>query len=436
MKQILGIDFGSTYTKVAVREEWTGESELLGDFNSDPLFNFCYPTTVACVTKKSGKKKWLTGEEALELLPGEGVRIYQNWKQNLFLGDELDAEYETVAVQFFSALFQNIEETFPDLARSPIRICIPHLKGNRDAKEVIQAVLRKSGAKFVAERPILFEPEGNALGVVTRGRNESWTPRASINLEPNFGMMFERDEGGLFEELRKCTLRSKEFHYTILVVDIGSFTADFGSVTFNVTNGNIDDFSSPNVIQESKPIGICKLDEAVLSGVRREVRKAIAARPYSEWEQIKVRIYKGEEAQIVRASGGRLTIGQDGEAEIIAKAVESYAKGLVRECASFCRTHDIEPRRTVLTGGGSFIKGVKKRLISGLQSKLGTEFYDLADPDEPYRVLLQKATEKGWVYDERAVEQRRVRNREIVRGGAAFGGCSVVLDLPIRLVDR
>lgn len=431
MEKLICIDFGSSYTKVAVRNDWNEETELLRDLGTDETYSFCLPSTVACV-EKNGRSTWLIGDDALSQLPGANVRLYQNWKGKLFDEAGADSDYESVATHFFQGLIRKLGEGNSRLAKLPIRICIPRLKNEKLVEEQMLDVLEIAGINIAECKPCIFEPEANAYGLTTRGRNVAWKPTHSPNLEPSYHRMFEQNEGGLFDQLRKVARRLDDFEYTILVVDIGSFTADFGGVTFVAPGGDIDQFKSPIVKQESDPIGISQLDEAVLGVLDSDTRQAIEARPYRDWEDIKKRIYNKQEAAVRRPKGGMLVIGEDEEADAIAEQIDIYADALVDACVAFCKRHNVRPATTVLTGGGALIGGLRQRVIAALNKRLKTSICDLVDEDEPYKSLLEKPIPGGgWRYDEKEVDTRRRMNQDLVRGGSAIGGCSDAVDLPI-----
>ncbi len=430
MEKLICIDFGSSYTKVAVRRNWKASSELLRDLGRDEGFSFCIPSTVACV-KRNGRFTWLIGEDALSQSPGNSVRLYQNWKGKMLSETGADSDYEAVATHFFQGLQRQLVGIDPRLSKLPIRICIPRLENESEVERQMLDVLEIAGVRVAESKPCLFEPEANIYGTTTRGRNVAWRPPKSPLLEPHYGRMFERDRGGLFDELRKASRKLDDFQYTILVVDVGSFTADFGCVSFAVSGGEIDDFKTPDVVQKSQPIGIMKLDDEVLGVLRPEVRQAVEARPFRVWEDIKRRIYNGHEAA-VRGGRGMLIIGENDEAENIATEIDIYAEQLVSACAAFCRRHDVTPKKAVLTGGGALITGLRERVVAGLVEKLSTSMYDLLDDQEPYQVLLPKPIEGGgWRWDQKEVDDRLRTNRDLIRGGSAIGGCSVFIDLPI-----
>lgn len=82
MEKLLCIDFGSSYTKVAVREDWNSATRLIESGHPDESYSYCIPSTVARVTRR-GKDTWLIGMDALNQSPADNVAVYQNWKSDL-----------------------------------------------------------------------------------------------------------------------------------------------------------------------------------------------------------------------------------------------------------------------------------------------------------------------------------------------------------------
>src|SRR5687767_8358693 len=80
----LCIDFGSAYTKVALRREAKANTELVtdGQLNLDAM-HFCIPTIVA--SKQEGSDtRWVGGLAAADLKEANGVRVYRDWKSRFF----------------------------------------------------------------------------------------------------------------------------------------------------------------------------------------------------------------------------------------------------------------------------------------------------------------------------------------------------------------
>ena len=112
-KTLICIDFGSAYTKVAVRAGWDGDAELTRD---TPLAaddtTFCIPSVVAKVERK-GSTKWIVGQAATQQRVGDGVTLYEHFKAKL-LSDQsskhdIDVHRE-IGVVFFKELRAALEK--------------------------------------------------------------------------------------------------------------------------------------------------------------------------------------------------------------------------------------------------------------------------------------------------------------------------------------
>jgi hypothetical protein len=80
----LCIDFGSAYTKIALRSDWDCTTKLLGDkkLNLEDL-HFCVPSVVAC-DQRTNKTRWAWGLQAVDLKEGGGIKVFRNWKRHFF----------------------------------------------------------------------------------------------------------------------------------------------------------------------------------------------------------------------------------------------------------------------------------------------------------------------------------------------------------------
>ncbi len=433
MERLLCIDFGSSYTKVAVREDWNGATRLIETGHPEESYSFCIPSTVARVTRR-GKDAWLIGMDALSQSPGHNVAVYQNWKSDLFSGKKMASEYGTVGANFFRELVAYVGRIEPQLQGLPVRVCIPKFGPGSDCQLRILKILGDADIAAAPNRSCIFEPEANIFAVLTRGRNAAWRRSKTHGWEPSYQLMFEKDQGGLFDKLRAIAIakRPGNLKYALLLIDIGSFTSDFGLVQFEVDAGDIEDFNKPDVIQESNRIGIRELDHAVLKVFSKAVRDVIASSPPKIWEDAKRQLYSGTESAVENPVGGMFVLGSKKERPAIDEQVDAFAEQVVVACRDFCRKHRVKPVRTVITGGGAMISRLRMQIVAGLARTIPAEVYDLMDPDEPRKSLLQKKTKEGpWRHDEREVEARLRENRRIVRGGSSIGGCSNFVDLPV-----
>ena len=83
--RVFCIDFGSAYTKVALRRDPGADSELLTKRSrASSEADFCFHTTVA-VDRRGPKAIPEFGERAAAMTPGGGVDVYRNWKKSIFL---------------------------------------------------------------------------------------------------------------------------------------------------------------------------------------------------------------------------------------------------------------------------------------------------------------------------------------------------------------
>ncbi len=81
---LIGIDFGSAYTKVAFRSKPREPSQILTDLNlAFDEDHICIPSILASTTRSDGVR-WVCGPDADGLIEGDGIKIHRNWKQALF----------------------------------------------------------------------------------------------------------------------------------------------------------------------------------------------------------------------------------------------------------------------------------------------------------------------------------------------------------------
>ena len=81
MSPMICIDFGNTYTKVAIRPNANARSDVLTDaaLSFDEL-NMCIPTLAGRV-QKNGKESWFFGNDVLQYRANTpGLTVFRNWK--------------------------------------------------------------------------------------------------------------------------------------------------------------------------------------------------------------------------------------------------------------------------------------------------------------------------------------------------------------------
>jgi hypothetical protein len=437
-RRLVSIDLGSAYTKVAVRRDWNGESDLLRDLPlaSDQV-DFCVPSVVARVDARGGTR-WRIGAAAAAQQPGDGVSIFRYWKARLFATgprgqvsrDEMGQtqtpggdDYEEVAVQFFRGLRESLEHSpyGEDVAASAVRVCVPRIDaGDMDGR--VGSILDAAGWRPAHGRVTVYEPESNACGMFTRGRNATWhppaapfTPRAGRSLH----LMKMLEPEGLLQALRRMS-----GSFGVLVIDIGGFTTDFGYVRFD-TSFSSDDWHRPTIVQQSYELGIRELDQAIYESLDEDAQREIRKLSPGEWDALKVDLYRGAPVALGGAGGRPRRIGAGDDAGRTAEALRHFAERVIAVRDVFCRDHVRGPINAVtLTGGGSMIAPLHAAVVRALATDEDARVYDLLDEDEPRKTLDLRG---GRVREEQ-VEARARRNQELVRGGSAIGGSSVFFE--------
>src|SRR5690606_30034846 len=150
-------------------------------------------------------------------------------------------------------------------SETPVRVCVPKLQAPRGADERIVGILERAGVHPARGRTTVFEPESNAVGVLTRGRNATWfPPRDSFMPSPGRALQLRDmlEPEGLLEAFRRLS-----GDFCVLVIDIGGFTTDFGYEKFD-TAFRSDDWQRPEIVQSSYELGIRELDHAIFELLR------------------------------------------------------------------------------------------------------------------------------------------------------------------------
>jgi hypothetical protein len=438
-RRLVSIDLGSAYTKVAIRRDWNGESDLLRNLPlaSDEV-DFCVPSVVARV-EGQGSTRWMIGAAAGAQTPGDGVRIFRYWKARLFstepqaqvsrdeMGQSREAygsdDYEQVAVQFFRGLRESLEQSRygEDIAASAVRVCVPRIDvADMDGR--VGSILDAAGWRPAHGRVTVYEPESNACGMFTRGRNATWyppaapfTPRAGRSLH----LMKMLEPEGLLQALRRMS-----GSFGVLVIDIGGFTTDFGYVQFD-TSFSSNDWHRPQIVQQSYELGIRELDQAIYDRLDEDAQREIRQLSPSQWDALKIDLYRGAPVTLGHAGGKPRTIGGGDDGGRTGEALRTFAERVIAVRDTFIRDHVRGPiDAQTLTGGGSMIAPLHNAVVQALATDEHARVYDLLDEDEPRKTLVLR----GGRVSEQAVEARTRRNQELVRGGSAIGGSSVFFE--------
>jgi hypothetical protein len=462
------IDFGCSYTKVGLRTGFNSKTQLIAHpENTEGNEGFCFPSA-ALTDDRTPTRKYLFGAITGRDNLAQGITPRRNWKPDLFaspgaapvvLEEGLEAllasadfdalvrryrvpQQETealrtlsravgmlaakptaprtatptpgpqadvfaLAVGYFRFLREKVFETVGrrpvtiDPSAFPARVCVPAFNGDgvvSDAtRNLFRSILTEAGWVSDPECPLITEPIANVLGVISDGENVVWEPRPR-DPQVNIGRMFRH--GPLIK-----AYRAKREAFSLLVCDLGSYTADFALVRFRTRD---DPDARPSVWQQSVPLGIAALDE--------RVRGALAPAKADWWanasgvrrERCRRTLYTNRKAYTTAEVGD---IGTASEQPAIGECMNAFGAELARVFREFCDRHEIRTcDEVVLTGGGNHIPSLRNELLAAIAGRFNTGYIVRVPPGTPVR------------------NDRAVLSPEQVRGGSAIGGCSVYFD--------
>jgi len=433
---VVGIDLGSSYTKVAIRDGWNADAELVRQMQgSTQEMDFCIPSTTARV-RRQGRDTWVIGVDADALKPGPEVELFVDWKADLFAatgdgaitGAKRDQARE-VATQFFVQLKQALRPRLREFEAedAPVRICVPKLD-DVDVATLLVKVISDAGLQGAASRITVFEPESNAIGILTRGVNRMVTQPYQdfsewVRQEAHLPSMLDSKLNGL---MRRAVLEDRADSIGVLVVDLGAFTTDFGFVELDAryTDAN---WKRPYVTQDSQRVGVRELDRRfrrTLGEVRPEALAALKPLSNADWERYKRLLYDGKTVMVPGPVGGvNVRVGgETRDQRAVEEATTRYASYVWDKADAFINSlGGRKVQKVCLTGGGASIMKVREYIKKNLLDRFDLVERDLLDPDEPTEALG---------VDSPAAERnaRRKRNDELVRGASAIGAVSVYFE--------
>ncbi|MGV3709056.1 MAG: hypothetical protein ACO1Q7_09450 [Gemmatimonas sp.] len=428
---VVCVDFGSSYTKVAIRMGWDGFTVLADDWPmASRELTFCIPSVVAKV-ERGKETQWLVGVDAANQPPGDGVTIYRNWKATLFdepssdvTGAATSSAFDPdVGVAFFSTLQRALRERSSLLERDaiPVRVCIPKFGSVSLAEQRLSSVLEQSGLQPAVPRPTVFEPESNALGILSRGNNATWLPKP-VNFMPYKGREVDLPRMLDSTELR-AAFRHMRGYFGFLVIDIGFYTTDFGYVRFD-TSFTTGDWNKPAITQSSVALGIQDLDRMVRRALSDDARSAVQQLSTTQWDALKADLYRGQSVETRTPDGAVHNIGSDRNGEAVRDAIQQFAEQVWSARQAFVAgSVDGRVHSQVVTGGGSMIAGIKDLLASRSADEVensGEEFVSTMAP------LFKRVTRHS--AETASPEARARRDTQLVRGGSAIGGASVFFE--------
>lgn len=469
--RVFCIDFGSAFTKVALRRDPSAESSLirpkLGGADED--IDFLFPSAVA-VDRRGSKAKAEFGDAAASLKPEPGLEVHRNWKRSLFHTPKpgaaadgpppLEAFLQSTEARTLAAKFGVPDHQFAGLQHlaAAARATFPPPPGQEPSNEsraqelagriafhflvwlrervlAACAKLPASGLKF-EEIPVRVavpafavqdsNPHPGTTALVSALRKAGWQPhpdRPALS-EPyanaigvltggtNFVFRGRLKLAEMFGKTPLITvLKNPEDHpsYRAVVVDVGAYTTDLAAVSLDTHGGIVDDPDRAMAVEQSSiPLGITNLDERLLAALPPEKSTALADLTAYEWDELRRSLYGSGKAY----RRPNVWIGGPADADLVKGVVEGFATEVGEAAGRFCSgLPSANLQELVLTGGGCLIPAVRDA-IRARASASGHNFV------KTHGAGLKRETGKP----------THKLDESLARGGSALGGASVYFD--------
>lgn len=465
--RVFCIDFGSSYTKVALRRDPGADAEVIrSTFSIPDLPDFCFPSAVG-VERRGNRNAAVCGPAAVQRRHDGG--LHANWKRRVFAPTDpnqpaqkppLDAFLESPELVDLAAkygvtsaqlvYFQNIVASARALAGGPGAPAASPDAQNRAVaaalafayfqwlrEEVMKAaqLLRLDGLDPAAI------PARITVPAFARGKELEQHPgcqlllhaleRAGWRLHPDRPIVPEPYANAIgvltggTNVVRNGRLQFRPmFHngpairtlgdaahypaYRALVIDVGAFTTDFAAISLRPGGEGDDDPEPPFAVrQHSVTLGVTDLDRHVLAALPKDKSTWVGAAEPVVLEGFRRAVYTdGKPYRTVEVG----PIGGATDADPIRDAMAAFQSQLAAEATRFC--DDLEPiplQELILTGGGVSIPRVREALIGAAKAG-GREFVKTHAPG------LKRGSTDGMVSP---------LKENMARGGSAIGGASI-----------
>lgn len=468
-ERVFSIDFGSAFTKVALRRDPTADSIIL--FPEGAEFDAWIPTVLA-MDQRTAKAKFEGGDRAADMKSGNGIHVFTKFKMELFADTEpssdkpllppLDAlvqseEFAQLAARYSVlpsqvAALQSLTRTVRTLVAGPDeRIVSTEAHKQANAAKVACRYFAWLRERILAAcdkldvRGLKFEDFPVRIAVPALGddpiqhpgckllkealRIAGWPlhPEQPLVTEPYsnaIGILTKGANvlrrgriqlGDMFNKGPLITVLKDPEHYPnyrALVIDAGAFTTDFAAVTIAP---NADTSSDPDagftVVAQSVRLGSADLENLLPNVLSVEKREWLEKTSRKEFSAFQRNVFSEGKGYRVPGLG---VVGGEADREAINACVNDFSKRLTEEVSKFCDTLEpVKMQELILTGGGSNIPGVRDALIAAAHNN-GNTFVKLHAAD------LKRNKSGGPLVDK--------LDEHFTRGGSALGGASIYFE--------
>lgn len=361
----VSIDLGAAYTKVSYRE--TCEPGKVGlrleEARVLTIDGSSLIPSLAIQTKRKSHP-WVFGWEAAKLNPDATMKVFRNWKADLFrpANDKESAAAVIVAEHFLGWLKDQLEAAGIDLENTHTRVAMPAFKAFEEKALVVALCMEMNGWPS----PLILkatEPHANALGLFTRGRSVVTQSRTGTLFLDHPSMFGHGNE--LIRTAREFVLLDRGSNLVrTMIVDIGAFTTDLALLTFDV---NAPGDGLEKIEQESHEVGVInELDQPLLAALAKAHEFDWSDVRFEESELAKQDLYEFKNYTLLLKPKRTILLGEDdADVRLIRKHLDAFEEAVWEKILTFIKNE--APTTVYFTGGGSLIasvtKGLKGRLV-------------------------------------------------------------------------
>lgn len=410
--ETLSIDLGAAYTKIAHRKSCLPGRRSPGNQRAELYMSESGPLipSIAIQTHRQDQP-WVFGWDAASITPGPKMKVYQNWKSNLFAAENSDqtAAAAIVACEFFRWLKGIVTDAGIDLDKAETRIAMPALP-EFEKKALLIAQCMEMADWPSSKILRATEPHTNALGIYSEGRNVI-NRAADGTLLPDYGRMF-RAENPLIQAARDFALNDRGTNIVkIIIVDIGAFTSDIAALKYDIATPLDDLGVGLRKIEESSvPLGIINdLDSGLFNQLGNSNGVDWNTLTFNSMEDCKRAVYAGRIYTIPTQAGGTVDFGTPADQAVVSQYIQEFVRKLWAWIEE--QIGRDKPQFAYLTGGGS--------LIDGVSGALRSKFDSLSIVPKAFPDADQQSGEGQWIrWEDTDIGLNRI--------ATAIGGASVV----------
>lgn len=473
-ERVFSIDFGSAFTKVALRRDPTAVSELVNNpTRRVGEVDFCV-TSTAVVDRNVTPHRAEFGPATANRRPGGGVEVYTDWKRHIFAGVRETGEMAVPPLDalLLSGELRQLAERF-GVSPGQLEHLRQLLTNARDLLGVVPAraaggearwqtfagklayyffkwlrgyvmdacgPLRSAGLNpeaiparisvpaFAHGRGVEAHPGCEVLTAALTRAGWPLHPDRPVVSEPYSNVIGALTEarnilsprrrlqlGRMFRDgpvMRPLAAPKDHPAYRAWSVDVGAFTTDFAALTLDPGGRTVTEPDEAlSVCQHSVPLGVRTLDQRVLEALPSDQRDWLTDTASAlDWEDFRQRVYTSRQPLRTAEVGA---IGGPDRRPQIDQAITEFTRQLAEACERFVAgLPPVKLQELVLTGGGNCIPGVCEGLAALMQGS-GRQFVHIYWPHPARRSEPQT--------------HRRL-DTNFARGGSALGGTSLYFE--------